>query len=126
MHCCVCVDQRLGHEFTWSAEQPSLEYLLSLRSHGDPLLDELLPRLHSSFTTDCVALVAQRAARHRQAGTSQSPPLSLDEQKTDADCCSLLQAYSTFPAWVDWQQVELGQTLFQRNCQVALMSLMYR
>jgi hypothetical protein len=121
---------RLGHAFQWKEEHPKLEYLLTLREIGDPTVDELLPRLHANFTTDCVSLVAQRAARYRQSLSSDTTAdiqsLSADEISADAECYQFMQNASIFPKWVDWSQVDIGQRIFRRSCQTSLMALMYR
>jgi hypothetical protein len=118
---------RLGHSFHWTAAHPSLESLHSLRERGDAEADELLARLQPiSFTADTVAVIAQRAQRHRQSnadGLNSSD--SAEAAATDAACAAFLDQQATLPEWVDPSSIAMGQRVFQRSCQTCLLSLCY-
>jgi len=123
---------RLGHTFRWSAAHPSVESLNSLRERGDAEADRLLARLQPiNFTADTVAIIAQRAQRHRQrsaaVGNSNSSDNtdSAEAAATDAACAAFLDQQATLPTWVNWTKVALGQRVFQRSCQTCLLSLCY-
>ena len=150
-HICTPADgtevRRLGYTFTWSSSHPRVSSLVAMRARGDAEVDRLLRRLQCGFSEDCMAIVAQRAARHK-ARTKQEasskplgePPSTSDgaasidaaaaaatatAAEIDSECFQFLVSASSVPSWVDWERVSLGQTVFRRYSPAGLLILLY-
>ena len=124
------VVHRFGQKFVWTARHTPSAALEALRAHGDPLADAVLDALEGPGPREDVLEALERrcpalAALQPGAAASADDASGKDEgappdKKAPPACFGEFAAHAaTPPAWVDWERVALGQTVFLRHAHAA-------
>ena len=117
-----------GYEFDITDYHPTKADLDSLRSTYDLRGEAAFKRLnHLRRKTRATQTARDEDSAEQQISNKTDLYAALVENKdNDTALCELWDSVNDMPSWVDWDQIERGQTVFFRYCIPFIVGLVYQ